>query len=189
MDGRRLSARRAGHDSSQNPAYRRARPPRTRQRSVDDVAPVSGRADTGQVLTPSKRDSENTYPWGNAATPYLEIGGAEGVTALAETFYDVIDEDSPRLRGMLPRNISKTRQKFSMYLSGWMGGPPLYEERWGHPRLRMRHLPFEIGQLEAEEWMRCMRVALKRCEVPAPLSDFLEERFTQLAQHMRNQPD
>ena len=164
-------------------------PPPKKHGCLDDLARVSVRTDTGRVLTPSKRESESPYPWGNAATPYQEIGGAEGVTALAETFYDVIEEESPRLRDMLPRNTTKTRQKFSMYLSGWMGGPPLYEEKWGHPRLRMRHFPFEIGQFEADEWMRCMRMALETTGVSGPLREFLEERFAQLAQHMRNQAD
>lgn len=141
------------------------------------------------MLTPSKRSHDSTHPWGDAATPYEEIGGADGVKALAEAFYDIIEDHSPRLRDLLPRNTSKTRQKFFMYLSGWMGGPPLYEERWGHPRLRMRHFPFEIGQLEADEWMRCMRRALETSGVSGPLGEFLEERFVQLAQHMRNQPD
>ncbi len=138
---------------------------------------------------PSRRTPDRGNPWGDAATPFLEIGGADGVKALAEAFYDVIEEESPRLREMLPRNTSKTRDKFFMYLSGWLGGPPLYEQQWGHPRLRMRHLPFEIGRFEAEEWMRCMRVALARIRIHDPLSHFLEDRFEQLAHHMRNQPD
>lgn len=140
-------------------------------------------------MMPSKRPADRANPWGDAATPFEEIGGADAVRALADAFYDVVEGDSPRLREMLPRNTSKTRDKFSMYLSGWLGGPPLYEQKWGHPRLRMRHLPFEIGRFEADEWMKCMRAALKRCGVEEPLSGFLEERFEQLAQHMRNQPD
>ena len=156
---------------------------------VDCLAQASHRADTGLVLTPSKRGSGTPHPWGDASSPYEEIGGDDGVKALAEAFYDVIESDSPRLREMLPRNTSKTREKFYMYLSGWMGGPPLYEQRWGHPRLRMRHFPFEIGQYEADEWMRCMRRALEASEVSDALAGFLEDRFAQLAQHMKNQLD
>lgn len=133
--------------------------------------------------------SQAAHPWGDADTPYDEIGGDDAVRRLAEAFYDVIEEDSPRLRAMLPASTKNTRRKFAMYLSGWLGGPPLYEQKWGHPRLRMRHMPFPIATAEADEWMRCMRAALVRVEVPEPLRTFLEERFGPLALHMRNKPD
>lgn len=129
------------------------------------------------------------HPWGDADTPYEEIGGDEAVRALADTFYDVIEEDSPQLRAMLPTSTKNTREKFAMYLSGWLGGPPLYERKWGHPRLRMRHMPFAIGTAEADEWMRCMRTALDRARVSEPLRSFLEDRFGPLTLHMRNRPD
>lgn len=133
--------------------------------------------------------SDASQPWGEAATPYAEIGGEAPVRELAEAFYDVIEAESPTLRAMLPANTTNTRQKFFMYLSGWLGGPPLYEEKWGHPRLRMRHMPFTIGTVEADEWMRCMRLAMDRAGVGDPLRSFLDHRFGELAAHMRNQPD
>ena len=129
---------------------------------------------------------QTTHPWGDAETPFAEIGGETPVRELAEVFYDVIDEESPVLRGMLPTDTTNTRRKFSMYLSGWLGGPPLYEERWGHPRLRMRHLPFPIGEAESAEWMRCMRLAMTRAGINEPLRSFLDARFSDLAGHMRN---
>jgi len=133
--------------------------------------------------------TETQHPWGDTPTPYVELGGDERVQALAETFYNVIEEESPTLRAMLPANTENTRRKFYMYLSGWMGGPPLYEAKWGHPRLRMRHLPFSIGDDEAAEWMRCMRIAMGRVGLGEPLMSFLEERFASLALHMRNRED
>ena len=136
-------------------------------------------------MQPSK-PNHHTHPWGDHETPYLAMGGELGTRRLANEFYDVIEEESPRLREMLPRNTAKTREKFFMYLSGWLGGPPLYEQRWGHPRLRMRHMPFEIGEQEAGEWMRCMRQAMERAEIDEPLRSFLDERLEPLAQHMRN---
>lgn len=135
------------------------------------------------------RPTKSAQPWGDAATPYEEIGGAEPVKALSDTFYDVIEEESPILRAMLPVSTANTRKKLAMYLSGWLGGPPLYEQKWGHPRLRMRHMPFSIGEVEAAEWMRCMRIALARAEVAEPLRTFLDDRFDQLALHMRNRDD
>jgi hemoglobin len=130
--------------------------------------------------------SETAHPWGDADTPYLEIGGEHGVRSLAETFYDVIEEDSPLLRDMLPANTANTRKKLFMYLSGWLGGPPLYEEKYGHPRLRMRHMPFPIDETAATEWMRCMDKAMARSEISEPLRTFLDSRFGPLADHMRN---
>lgn len=135
------------------------------------------------------RPSGAAHPWGEEATPYEEIGGADAVSGLADAFYDVIEEESAVLRAMLPPNTTNTRRKFAMYLSGWLGGPPLYEEKWGHPRLRMRHIPFPIGTSEAEEWMRCMRLAMNRTDIGEPLRTFLDERFAQLALHMRNKAD
>ena len=127
-----------------------------------------------------------TNPWGESESPYIEIGGDEEIRRLANAFYDRIEADSPRLKELLPRNTAKTREKFSMYLIGWMGGPPLYEMRWGHPQLRRRHMPFPIGEFEADEWMRCMRAAMDDVDVGEPLASFLDSRFAELAQHMRN---
>lgn len=126
------------------------------------------------------------HPWGEAATPYEEIGGGDRVRELANAFYDVIEEESPTIRAMLPNNTRNTREKFFMYLTGWLGGPPLYEEKWGHPRLRMRHMPFPIGSDEADEWMRCMRIALERVGLTEPLRSFLDARLEPLAHHMSN---
>jgi len=130
--------------------------------------------------------TDHKHPWGDAETPYTEIGGEDAVRKLAEAFYDVIEEESPTLRDMLPANTANTRKKFLMYLTGWLGGPPLYEEKYGHPRLRMRHTPFPIGADEADEWMRCMRKGMDRAGLEDPIRSFLEERFEPLAQHMRN---
>ena len=126
-------------------------------------------------------------PWGPASTPYEELGGDVGVRGLANEFYDVIDRESPRLRAMLPANIEGSKQKFYEYLSGWLGGPPLYVEKRGHPRLRMRHFPFSIGIVEVEEWLRCMTTALDNEGVTGGLRSFLDERFDAVAHHMENQ--
>ena len=126
-------------------------------------------------------------PWGGASTPYLELGGDAGVRGLSETFYATVDVESPTLRAMLPRDLSGSTQKFYEYLSGWLGGPQLYVEKHGHPRLRMRHLPFPIGTFEVEEWVRCMGLALDALDVNGQLRDFLDERFSAVADHMRNQ--
>lgn len=129
------------------------------------------------------------HPWGDAVTPYEELGGADRLRTLVNHFYDRVDADSPRLREMHPQDDRNSRRNLFEYLSGWMGGPNLYTERKGHPRLRMRHLPFAIGTVEAAEWMSCMRSALDDAAVGEPLRGFLEARFTELTAHMRNQDE
>ncbi|MGH8952067.1 MAG: group II truncated hemoglobin [Acidimicrobiia bacterium] len=133
--------------------------------------------------------SETGYPWGVGATPYEEIGGDEGVRSLVETFYDIVEEESPNLRAMLPKNTSTSRQKLYEFLSGWLGGPQLYTERRGHPRLRLRHMPFDIGSPEAEEWMRCMMKAVGSIGAGARLTAYLEAELGRTALAMRNRPD
>jgi hemoglobin len=125
-------------------------------------------------------------PWGPEATPYEAIGGESAVRSLVEAFYDRVDAESPVLRAMLPRDDSGSRRKLYEFLSGWMGGPDLYVENRGHPRLRMRHFPFRIGHEEAGEWMRCMRLAMDDTAVREDVRGFLETRLEPLADHMVN---
>lgn len=127
------------------------------------------------------------HPWGDQATPYESIGGDGEVRRLVEAFYDIIEDHSPDLKAMLPANTSGSREKLYEYLSGWLGGPPLYTEKRGHPQLRRRHLPFPIGMAEADEWMRCMREAMDQTGVKGPIRGFLESKFEPLAHHMINQ--
>ena len=105
---------------------------------------------------------------------------------LVDRFYDLIRDDSPLLRAMHPHEDTNSRRNLFEFLSGWMGGPNLYIERKGHPRLRMRHLPFAIGEAEAEEWIRCMRGALDTVGVIEPLRGYLDARLEQTAHQMRN---
>ena len=133
------------------------------------------------------RPAPDGSPWGSAHTPFEEIGGDEPVRALAEAFYDRIEAESPTLRAMLPRNTSTSRDKLYDFLSGWLGGPQRYIEKRGHPRLRMRHFPFSIGEEEADEWVRCMELAMDDVGIEGPLRGFLSERFHLSAHHVRNQ--
>ena len=126
-------------------------------------------------------------PWGDAPTPYAAIGGAYEVRKLVDLFYDTVDATAPTLRVMLPRDDSVSREKLYEFLSGWMGGPQLYIEKRGHPRLRMRHFPFAIGSDEVDEWLRCMGEALDQLGVEGPLRTFLDERFSHSAHWMQNQ--
>lgn len=127
------------------------------------------------------------HPWGDAETPYLEIGGDDAVRELVGRFYDIIEAESPTLRKMLPASTAGSRQKLHEYLSGWLGGPPLYTDKRGNPQLRARHLPFAIGHDEAMEWLRCMNKAMTGLELDRDLENFLTNKLTPLAHHMVNQ--
>ncbi len=129
---------------------------------------------------------ETQHPWGDADTPFLEFGGEPPIRLLVEAFYDIIDAEFSELREMHPSNDAQSRTNLYEYLVGWTGGPQLYAERKGHPRIRARHLPFTIGQQLATDWLTAMRKALSQTEVTEPLRTFLDERLTQLATHVIN---
>ncbi len=109
---------------------------------------------------------------------------------LVDRFYDLMDSEpeAANVRAMHPELLESSREKLYLFLVGWSGGPPLYVERHGHPRLRMRHLPFAIGRRERDEWLWCMDRALaEETGLPDEVRAFLSERFHTIADHMRNQ--
>lgn len=123
-------------------------------------------------------------------TPYMMIGGEVGVKALANAFYDEM-ETNPHLQELLAIHqlpLDNIREKFFQYLSGWMGGPPLFEEKYGHPRLRQRHMHVKVTKKQAELWMLCMNNAMNKTVEDKQLKDHLRQAFGQLALHMVNHP-
>jgi hemoglobin len=92
------------------------------------------------------------------------------------------------IRAMHPASLAGSRDKLYMFLSGWMGGPQLYVEKFGHPMLRARHLPYAIGEAERDQWMACMGRAMEECAVPELLRLQLMGAFAQTADWMRNKP-
>ena len=107
---------------------------------------------------------------------------------LVDRFYDLMDfEPAYRaLRAVHGSTLESAREKLYQFLSGWLGGPSLYTDRYGHPMLRARHLPFAIGELERDQWMACMRQAMEEVEVPQGLRGGLGEAFQRTADWMRN---
>ncbi|MEO2268819.1 group II truncated hemoglobin [Pseudoalteromonas pernae] len=124
-------------------------------------------------------------------TPYELMGGEQGARALANRFYDIMasDEYAKPLYDMHPQPLDRIRLVFFEFLSGWLGGPDLFVEKYGHPMLRKRHMPFTVTPALRDQWMYCMNKALD-IEVDNPvLREGLRQSLTQLATHMINTDD
>jgi hemoglobin len=118
-----------------------------------------------------------------------ENGGSERIRELVETFYDIMGTD-PKAAPILalhPADLTSSREKLFMFLTGWTGGPQLYIERYGHPRLRQRHMPFVIGEAERDQWMYCMITAMHQLKMDEKLMQKLAEQLYGVADFMRNQ--
>jgi hemoglobin len=123
-----------------------------------------------------------------APTFYERIGGADGVRALVRRFYAAMDAlpAGKAARAVHPADLANAEERLYLFLSGWLGGPPLYVEQHGHPRLRARHLPFPIGDAERDAWMACMDEALRQAPLDDDARAKLRGGFANLADHMRN---
>ncbi len=123
--------------------------------------------------------------------PYELLGGEQGVRELVDRFYDYMDNlpETSTVRTLHAKSLRASREKLFLFLSGWLGGPDLYVQKYGHPMLRRRHLPFSIGVKERDQWMLCMRKALADMDIDEILRSRLEQAFMQTANHMRNQTE
>lgn len=126
-----------------------------------------------------------------AITPFELLGGEPGVRALVDRFYDLMDlePELARLRAVHGSQLEDARNKLFWFLCGWLGGPDHFVQRFGHPRLRARHLPFAIGSVERDQWLACMFQAMRDQQVPADLRARLERSFFDTADWMRNRAD
>lgn len=126
-----------------------------------------------------------------AKTFYEVIGGEEGVRRLVDRFYEIMDTE-PRaagIRAMHQPDLSEAREKLFLFLSGWMGGPQLYVEKYGHPMLRARHLPFPVGESERDQWIYCMVRAMHDVGIEEKVMIQLGNALWGVADFMRNQPE
>lgn len=123
--------------------------------------------------------------------PFALVGGAEKVKALVETFYDLMSEREPALAklhvctpdGKVDRG---SRDRFALFLMGWLGGPEDYVQQHGHPRLRMRHRNVAVNVAMRDAWLRCMQAAMNTHEIKGEVRQFLDGRFAEVADFMRN---
>ena len=132
-------------------------------------------------MTPTSTSTAND-------TPYVRLGGEAGIHRLVDRFYELMDElpEAYAARRIHPESLAGANQSLFEFLSGWFGGPNLYIEKHGHPRLRMRHLPYAVGPTERDEWMLCMRTALTEQVSDEHLLAGLLKVFTDMADHMVN---
>ncbi|MEI2417728.1 group II truncated hemoglobin [Orrella sp. JC864] len=127
-------------------------------------------------------------PFDTTRTIFEQLGGEPGVQALVDRFYDLMDiePDLAELRALHGPTLDNARQRLFRFLCGYFGGPDHYVQRFGHPRLRARHLPFSIGTQARDQWVVCMGRALRDQQVPEPLAERLLHSFYSTADWMRN---
>ena len=123
-----------------------------------------------------------------ATTAYALMGGGQSVLALVHRFYDLMDEapEYHAIRQLHPESLDGSREKLKMFLSGWLGGPHLYIEKFGPPMLRARHLSYAIASRERDQWLACMFSAMDQVGIPEPLKTKPRESFYGTADWMRN---
>ena len=125
---------------------------------------------------------------GPPALPFDRVGGEAEVRVLVDRFYDLMDLDPAyrEIRQLHPDSLDGSRDKFYWFLCGWLGGPQHYTERFGHPMLRARHMPYSIGILERDQWLACMRTAMQEVKLDPAFAQQLEASFFKTADWMRN---
>jgi hemoglobin len=121
-------------------------------------------------------------------THYDTIGGNDVVKQMVEHFYDLMQLEPAYagIRSVHPQSLDGSREKLYQFLSGWLGGPPLYVELYGHPRLRARHMHVSIGESERDQWVACMTQAMNEIGVEEKLRKELQQAFYKTADFMRN---
>lgn len=133
---------------------------------------------------------ESTHSDGAAPPdiPYARLGGAPAVRRLVQRFYELMDElpEAHAVRRIHPERLDGSAETLFEFLSGWFGGPPLYIQKKGHPRLRMRHAPYAVGPDERDAWMLCMARALEEQVADVAFRAWLLETFGQMANHLVN---
>ena len=119
------------------------------------------------------------------------IGGQSAVVRLVDRFYHYMDTlpEAAAIRALHDDDLTADKHKLAAFLSGWLGGPPLYWQEYGHPRLRMRHGHLPIDTAAAAAWLTCMMAALEDVVEDASLRASLTDRFAHTAAHLRNTPD
>jgi hemoglobin len=124
-------------------------------------------------------------------TLYQAIGGEETIRRLVRRFYELMDTlpEARNVRAVHPPSLANAEQKLFEYLTGYLGGPPLYTDKYGHPRLRSRHFIAAIGPAERDEWLLCFKQAMDETIDHPKLRDIIRAPIERLAYHMQNREE
>lgn len=119
-------------------------------------------------------------------TVYELAGGEQAFRRLVDAFYDRVERD-PLLRPMFPADLEPGKEHQRLFLEQYFGGPRNYNDLRGHPRLRMRHAPFPIGQEARDAWLNHMLAAVDEVAIPEPARSAMRQYFEMAATAMINQ--
>lgn len=113
---------------------------------------------------------------------------------MAERFYDLMERDEPALAALHaqrePGKVTEgTRERFALFLIEWLGGPAAYSPTHGHPRLRMRHANVKIDTAMRDAWLRAMNAAVSEVVSDGDAKEYLDARFADVADFLRNTHD
>ena len=125
--------------------------------------------------------------YGDGDASYQAAGGLEGITALVDDFYEYMDKlpSAAKIRHMHPSDLSLSRRKLSYFLSGWLGGPKLFQEHFGSIRIPAFHRMLDVGESERDAWMECMRCAIAQQDYAADFKKYLGEQLMVPAEGVR----
>lgn len=127
-----------------------------------------------------------SFGGGEQASVYDRLGGEHTLSRLVDAFYSKVVADPDLAPLFAGSDMNEVARKQKMFLTQFLGGPPLYSEQFGHPMLRYRHLPFEITPVRAQAWLRCMAAAMDETGLSGGAREFVYTRLTQVAHHMVN---
>ena len=145
-------------------------------------------------MTTLRTDGADSYTPTPEDTPWHRLGGSDAVIALAEAFYDDMEVHEPALTAVHHQEPEgkvsrRSRERFGLFLVGWLGGPQIYIEKHGHPRLRMRHGKVPVGVELRDAWLRSMGRAMDARGITGPVRGYLKTRFAEVADFLRNVPE
>lgn len=121
-------------------------------------------------------------------TPYTMVGGEDGLRRIVARFYEIMDTDprAARIRAMHAADLGPVQEKLYEFLSGWLGGPPLYQQNPQNKCIVSAHSHLEIDAEARDEWLMCMRQALEDVGLPKAARDYLNDPLFKIADFFRN---
>lgn len=126
-------------------------------------------------------------PYGTDDNSYISAGELEGITTLVDGFYSYMDKQNhaQKIRDMHPENLDNSKEKLTLFLSGWLGGPKLYQAKHGQISIPQFHKPFDVGESERDAWLSCMKMAINDQDYTDTFKTYLLEQLAVPAERIR----